>query len=117
MTDQATNRYLKEIMLTAEIPKHISFHCARHTFATIGIEIGMRLDIISKILGHTDLKTTQIYSKYSIAVKRKEMEKWRNGIISTNNSKVFNASYQKKLVTFCYFDKLLVFLLKRSIFA
>lgn len=60
-----------------DLSESISFHCARHTFATIGIEIRMRLDIISKILGHTDLKTTQIYFKYSIAVKRKEMEKWK----------------------------------------
>ena len=35
LTDQPTNRYLKEIMKTAGIQKKISFHCARHTFATV----------------------------------------------------------------------------------
>jgi len=76
LTDQPTNRYLKEIMKVAEIHKNISFHCSRHTFATIGRSLGISLDIISVILGHTDLKTTRIYTKYEDTMKIQEMLKW-----------------------------------------
>ena len=78
LSDQATNRYLKDIMLQAGINKTISFHCARHTFATLGLEVGIPVDVVSKLLGHTDLKTTQIYAKYGDKLKIKEMRKWNN---------------------------------------
>lgn len=74
--DQPTNRYLKEIMVKAGISKYISFHCARHTFATVGLNLGIPMSLISKLLGHTDIKTTEIYAKYSTESKTKEMEKW-----------------------------------------
>ncbi|MEI6766744.1 MAG: site-specific integrase [Bacteroidota bacterium] len=75
-TNQITNRYLKELMVLAKIKKSISFHCARHTFATCSIDLGMPLEVISKLLGHKDLKTTQIYAKILDSVKVKEMGKW-----------------------------------------
>ncbi|MEI6766507.1 MAG: site-specific integrase [Bacteroidota bacterium] len=75
-TNQVTNRYLKELMVLAKIKKSISFHCARHTFATCSIDLGMPLEVISKLLGHKDLKTTQIYAKILDSVKVKEMGKW-----------------------------------------
>ncbi|MCX6234631.1 MAG: site-specific integrase [Bacteroidetes bacterium] len=76
LTGQATNRYLKDIISGAKISKEISFHCARHSFATIGIDLGIPIDVIGKILGHKNLKTTQIYTKYSDQVKVREMDKW-----------------------------------------
>ncbi len=75
-TNQVTNRNLKELMELAGIKKTISFHCARHTFATISIDLGLPLEVISKLLGHKDLKTTQIYAKILDSVKVKEMGKW-----------------------------------------
>ncbi len=60
------------------IEKYISFHCARHTFATVGITIGIPMEVISKLLGHSDLKTTQIYAKIVDDVKIKEMNKWNS---------------------------------------
>ncbi|MEI6435727.1 MAG: tyrosine-type recombinase/integrase [Bacteroidota bacterium] len=54
-TDQAINRYLKEL---AGIKKNLTYHVARHTFATISISIGVDIYTVSKMLGHTDLKTT-----------------------------------------------------------
>ena len=74
--NQVTNRYLKEIMGVVEINKKISFHCARHTFATIGIELGIPIEIISDLLGHSDLKTTKIYSKILDYKKEEYMKKW-----------------------------------------
>lgn len=78
MTDQATNRYLKEIMSVAQISKHISFHCSRHTFVMIVLNKGIPMHILSKLMGHTDQKNTEIYAQYDTTIKRKEMEKWDN---------------------------------------
>ncbi len=76
LTDQPTNRYLKDIMEVAEINKSISFHCSRHTFATVSKSLGMEYDVISKILGHTDIKTTKVYAKYELSHLEDEMKKW-----------------------------------------
>lgn len=76
ITNQKTNENLKEIMKKAGISKSISFHCARHTFATIGITLGIPIEVISKLLGHGDLRTTQIYAKIVDNVKVQEMAKW-----------------------------------------
>ncbi len=76
ISGQATNKYLKEIMKEAGINKQITFHCARHTFATVSKSHGVPYDVISKILGHTDIKTTKIYTKYEIELLTREMEKW-----------------------------------------
>lgn len=47
----------------AGINKHITFHCARHTFATLCLTYDIDLYTVSKLLGHRDIKTTQIYAK------------------------------------------------------
>ncbi|MCX6257937.1 MAG: site-specific integrase [Bacteroidia bacterium] len=77
-TNQATNRYLKEIMQVAGINKPISFHSARHTFATCGLELGIPIEVVSKLLGHKHLATTQIYAKITDTLKIREMKKWEN---------------------------------------
>jgi integrase/recombinase XerC len=75
-TDQTTNRYLKEIVSMAGIVKNISFHCSRHTFATNGLTLGIPLEVIKELLGHTDIKTTLIYAKLEDSVRKREMNKW-----------------------------------------
>lgn len=57
------NRHLAKWVSDAGINKHITFHCARHTFATLMLDIGTDLYTVSKLLGHRDIKTTQIYAK------------------------------------------------------
>jgi len=75
-TNQKCNEYLKFIMVYANIDKRVSFHTARHTFATISLNIGIPIDIVSKLLGHADLKTTQIYAKLFEKTKFDQMDKW-----------------------------------------
>jgi site-specific recombinase XerD len=77
-TNQVANRYLREVIAHTGITKEISFHCARHTFATLSLSLGIPLVVVSKLLGHSDIKTTQIYGKIVDTVKIKEMEKWNN---------------------------------------
>jgi len=57
------NKILKRLLADAEITKHISFHCARHTFAVLSIARGADLYVLSKVLGHTSIQTTEIYAK------------------------------------------------------
>ena len=62
--NQVVNRYLKRIATAAGVNKDITFHMARHTFATtITLMHGIPIETVSKMLGHTNLTTTQIYAK------------------------------------------------------
>lgn len=67
------NRVIKELARKAGITKTVTFHVARHSFATIGLTLGIRMDVMSKLLGHSDLKTTQIYGKIVDELKDEAM--------------------------------------------
>jgi integrase len=73
--NQPLNRKLKEIMKGAGIQKNITFHCSRHTCATRLNANGVPIDVISKILGHTNIKTTMIYTRYELDYLTREMNK------------------------------------------
>lgn len=57
------NVALQMWVLSAGITKTITFHCARHTFAVLQLSLGTEIYTLSKMLGHSELKTTQIYAK------------------------------------------------------
>jgi len=65
------NLRLSQWMMRAGIKKHITFHCARHTFATLQLTYGTDIYTVSKLLGHSNLKTTEIYSK---VIDQKKLE-------------------------------------------
>jgi site-specific recombinase XerD len=63
-SNQKMNAYLKEIADVSGIPQNLTFHIARHTFATtITLSNGVPIETVSKMLGHRSLKTTQHYAK------------------------------------------------------
>ena len=63
-SNQKMNAYLKEIGDICGIPKRLSTHLARHTFATtVTLERGASIESVSKMLGHSNIRTTQIYAK------------------------------------------------------
>ncbi len=69
-SNQATNRYLKVISKMANLNFSLTYHIARHTFATtVTLENGVPMESVSKMLGHSSIRTTQIYSK----VKKKKV--------------------------------------------
>ena len=57
------NKVLAKWVSKAGILKKITYHCARHTFATMMLTLGADLYTVSKLLGHANVKTTQIYAK------------------------------------------------------
>ena len=69
------NKQLAKWILDAGIMKKISFHSFRHTFATLQLFNGTDIYTVSKMLGHKDLKTTQIYAKIVDEAKREASNK------------------------------------------
>ena len=58
------NRILKRIAVEVGIDKAVTYHLRRHTFATTNALVqGIRIEVVSRMLGHTNIKTTQIYAK------------------------------------------------------
>lgn len=66
-----SNTLLKIIAEKINLPFKLTFHSSRHTFATIALKRGMRIEYVSKILGHANINTTQVYAK----IINKELDK------------------------------------------
>ena len=69
------NKHLFQWIGAAGITKKITFHCFRHTFATLQLSKGTDIYTVSKMLGHRELKTTQIYAKIIDQTKREAADK------------------------------------------
>jgi integrase len=75
-SNQKMNEYLKELAGLCVINKNLSMHVARHTFATsVTLSNGVPIETVSKMLGHTSLKTTQIYARIVDSKIAADMEK------------------------------------------
>ena len=70
-----TNDTIKRWVLRAGISKEITFHCARHTFAVMMLDLGTDIYTVSKLLGHRELSTTQRYAKVLDKNKQKAVSK------------------------------------------
>lgn len=85
-SNQKCNEYLKEIAEVCGINKNITFHVARHTFATtITLGNGVPIETVSKMLGHTNVRTTQIYARITdqkINVDMESLAAKLNGIFT-----------------------------------
>ena len=79
------NAYLKEIAGVCSIYKDVTFHVARHTFATtVKLSNGVPIETVSKMLGHTNLKTTQHYAKILDKKVSEDMRTLRDKLIGKN---------------------------------
>lgn len=74
-SNQRMNAYLKEIAAICNIDKTLTTHVARHTFACLAVEYGMPIDVLAKILGHTNTNMTRHYAKFSEQLIGREMQK------------------------------------------
>lgn len=82
-TDTAHSWNLSQWVKTSGITKHVTFHVARHTFATMMLTAGADLYTVSKLLGHSNVATTQIYAKI-IDLKKVEAVNLVNNIFGNN---------------------------------
>ena len=88
LTNQKMNAYLKEIAGVCEIEKELTFHIARHTFATtVTLTNGVPIESVSKMLGHKNLRTTQHYAKVLDKKVSEDMQILRNKFISLEKPK------------------------------
>lgn len=75
ISNQKLNGYLKEIADVCNIHKNVTFHMARHTFATtMTLGKGVPMESVSKMLGHTNIQTTQIYARITADKISKDMD-------------------------------------------
>ena len=77
ISNQRMNAYLLEIATLAKVKKHLTTHIARHTFATVSLRNHVPIESISKMLGHSDIQTTQIYAKMVDEAISEDMQKMR----------------------------------------
>lgn len=81
ITNQKLNCYLKEIADICGIEKNLTFHLARHTFATtMTLGKGVPIESVSKMLGHTNIQTTQIYARITNEKISRDMENLANNL-------------------------------------
>lgn len=89
LSNQKTNTYLKEITALLEINKNITFHSARHTFATtVTLSNGVPIETVSKLLGHSKLSTTQVYARVIEEKVSFDMKSLRNKLNDNINKRV-----------------------------
>jgi len=83
LSNQKMNAYLKEIADVCGINKELTFHIARHTFATtITLSNGVPIETVSKMLGHKSLRTTQIYAKVLDLKVSEDMQRLRSKFLT-----------------------------------
>ncbi|WP_099365256.1 site-specific integrase [Sphingobacterium sp. 1.A.4] len=85
ISNQRMNGYLKEIAEICGIDKNFTFHLARHTFATtVTLSNGVPIESVSKMLGHTSIRTTQIYAKVVEHKLSEDMQNLRKRMVAKN---------------------------------
>lgn len=74
-SNQKMNAYMSEIATICGLNKKLTTHCARHTFTCLAVEYGMPIDVLAKILGHSNTNMTRHYAKFSEQLIGREMQK------------------------------------------
>ncbi|WP_067151396.1 site-specific integrase [Pseudotamlana agarivorans] len=93
ITNEKLNLYLKEVAELCEIDKNLTFHMARHTFATtVTLSNGVPIETVSKLLGHNKISTTQIYSRVVETKISQDMDELKNVLNIKANQKAHKNS-------------------------
>lgn len=98
ISNQRMNSYLKEIGDICGINKNLTFHLSRHTFATMTLSKGVPIESVSKMLGHTNIKTTQIYARITDKKIEHDMNELADKLIAfsdTANSAMLRTKAKK----------------------
>lgn len=98
VTNEKANLYLKEIADACGITKNLTFHMARHTFATtVTLSNGMPIETVSKLLGHTKIATTQIYARVLDKKVEEDMDRLQ-AILETKKEASKNSNGSWKII-------------------
>lgn len=81
---RAVARHIQQVMKEMGFNKHVTMHCARHSFAVLAISKGMPIESISRILGHTNITTTQIYAKITMQKLQEDMAAFEKSLSGMN---------------------------------
>ncbi len=99
-SNQKLNAYLKEIADLCNINKPLTTHIARHTFATtVTLSNGVPIETVSKLLGHSSIKTTQIYAKVIEKKVSEDMQTLRDKLDLESSIKPRKSQYLRALGT------------------
>lgn len=91
ISNQKMNKYMSSICKSLGINKKVSCHVARHSFATNALELGVPIETVSKALGHSSIKTTQIYAKVTETKLTSDFSKFELKFeVAMNDKKVSN---------------------------
>lgn len=80
ITNQRYNDYLKVLAAAAGLDVNLTSHMGRHTFAVLALNNGAKMENVAKMMGHTDIKTTQIYAKVLNSAVEEEFSKLESAI-------------------------------------
>ncbi len=83
-SNQKVNAYLKELADICGIEKVICFHLARHSAATLALSNGMPIESVAKMLGHKNIRTTQLYAKITDMKLSQDMDELERKLIKLN---------------------------------
>jgi integrase len=90
-SNQKYNSYLKEVAAVCKIEKDLTTHTARHTFATtVLLSNGVPIETAKELLGHTDIRTTQIYARVLQQKVSQDMKKLKKKLAATDREKKNN---------------------------
>ena len=94
ITNEKVNFYLKEIANAVGLKKNLTFHMARHTFATtVTLSNGVPIETVSKLLGHSKIASTQIYARVIERKVSDDMQKLKEQLLKAkSNSDKINHS-------------------------
>lgn len=68
-------KHMPDVIRRCGIGRHVTFHCARHTFAVMSLDAGLPIESVSRVLGHTSISTTQIYARITMQKLRSDMDR------------------------------------------
>ncbi|MEO6849981.1 MAG: site-specific integrase, partial [Mucilaginibacter sp.] len=89
LTNQKMNAYLKEIADLCGVKTELTFHIARHTFATtVTLNNGVPIESVSKMLGHASIKQTQHYAKTQDYKVSKDMLQLEKSLVKKKGNKL-----------------------------
>lgn len=85
-SNNCCNEHLHALGHRCGFRTHLTFHVGRHTFATLALNRGMPIETLSRILGHTNIRTTQIYARITNKKIRQDMAVLAEGLSEVENT-------------------------------